>query len=222
MRVPATLVRTAVPVYGLSGLFGVLEDAEAGLRREGYSNVDCMFVPFAGPFGGGTNVCSVDGSPYQYGAELLNRPGGLEILETERANEALYAAQREAESRQIQEYYRKQREQQALEEAARRAAMAQPPMVPMHGTVQATGLPVLKAGITPMPPTPAPPQPIVQETILSPATQVPSQQPATVQTPTQTATQTTTQQPAGEGMGNMPVILIGAVVVGYFLLKGGK
>lgn len=69
---------------GLSGLSGAVEDAEAALARSGFKNADCKFIPYTGPFGGGTNVCDVgDGAGYAYGAELVARPGGVDTLKND-------------------------------------------------------------------------------------------------------------------------------------------
>ena len=88
----------------LAGLGDVNTDAKAALSRAGVT-ADCKYVSYEGPFSGGTNVCDVagDGSGYQYGSELILRPGGVDILKTEMASAAGHVAAREAEQRMIAE-----------------------------------------------------------------------------------------------------------------------
>ena len=71
------------------GLGDVNTDAQALLASKGIA-ANCKFVPYQGPFGGGTNVCDVEGDTagYQYGAELLMKPGGIDIMQTEIASAA--------------------------------------------------------------------------------------------------------------------------------------
>ena len=83
---------------GLSGLSGAVEDAEAALARSGFKTADCKFIPYTGPFSGGTNVCDIgDGQGYAYGAELVARPGGVDIMkrDSERAQADLERMKRE-------------------------------------------------------------------------------------------------------------------------------
>lgn len=72
--------------------------AEAALNKR-FTGVDCLWIPFEGPMGGGTNVCNVAGDDdnYVYGAELVARPGGLDILQQEIASAPGLMAQRAAE-----------------------------------------------------------------------------------------------------------------------------
>ena len=66
------------------GVGDVNDDAETLLAQQGIT-ADCMYVPYLGPMGGGTNVCDIEGdvAGYAYGAELLARLGGVDILQAE-------------------------------------------------------------------------------------------------------------------------------------------
>ncbi len=65
------------------GLAGVNEDASARLAAAGI-RATCKFVPYSGPFGGGTNVCDIEddgtGVGFEYGSEQILLPGGVERL----------------------------------------------------------------------------------------------------------------------------------------------
>lgn len=85
------------------GMGDVNTDAQARLTTAGFTGAHCKFVPFSGPFGGGTNVCDVgdDESGYQYGSELINRQGGTDIMRTEISNAGALMAERAKEQEVI-------------------------------------------------------------------------------------------------------------------------
>jgi hypothetical protein len=73
--------------HGLAGFSGVNEDAQARLNAAGIK-ATCKFVPYSGPFGGGTNVCDVEGDGsvgFEYGAEQILLPNGVAILRNDMA-----------------------------------------------------------------------------------------------------------------------------------------
>ncbi len=99
-------IQPSIPVHRRRrrrGIGDVNTDAETRLTTAGFRNVDCKFIPFQGPFSGGTNVCDVagDDAGYQYGAELVNQPGGTTIMQTEIANAGAHMAARMKEQEVI-------------------------------------------------------------------------------------------------------------------------
>lgn len=87
---------------------GDINDEAEGVFRKAGITADCKFVPYLGPFGGGTNVCDVAGDERgaEFGAELIARPGGIDIYQTEAAGSAALVAERAREQEAIAKYNR--------------------------------------------------------------------------------------------------------------------
>lgn len=90
------------------GMGDINDDAMAAFNRGGVA-ASCKWVPYQGPIGGGHNVCDVVGDDRgaEFGAELIARPGGVDIYQVETANAAAYVAQRAAENKIIVENQRR-------------------------------------------------------------------------------------------------------------------
>lgn len=138
-----TMFLAGVHMYKVPALGDVNDDAMARLNEAGYQ-ANCRWVPYLGPLGGGHNVCDVAGDDRgeEFGAELLARPGGVDIYREETREGAYNSMQTLcAENQKI------------------RASMGLPPVDCITGKV---------IGPTPPPVTPPPPVRAVEPTIIAP------------------------------------------------------
>ena len=184
------------------GMGGVNEDSEKVLQAAGFKNVDCKFVAYQGPFGGGTNVCDVDGdnAGYAYGAELVGAPGGAAILKTEIANASRYMAERAAEQARIQ-----------AERAAAPVIPAAPPPSPFT--------PPAASGHSPAALPVAPVPPIIRA--VDPPAAPPAAAPVVPSTPTAPGSIAAPSWLTDSMFGGVPNWLLGVGVLGVALAVGG-
>lgn len=189
------------------GMGDVNDDSEKALQAAGFKNVDCKFVPYQGPFGGGTNVCDVDGdnAGYAYGAELVGRPGGVDILKTEIANASRYMAERAAEQTRIQ----------AAIAAAPRVPLPTPAAPPPSPFTPPAASGHSPAAVT----TPAPVMPIIRA--VEPPALPPAGLPSTPSTPTAPGSMAAPSWLTDSMFGGVPNWLLGVGVLGVAFAVGG-